>query len=371
MTTRSTPPPVPKILRPPAEVEFADELAILAARDGGDRPAGWKLSPASVLEFVCGSRDRKIRRKFHGNDPLVQNAIVSLAGGRGLMLVGEPGTAKSWLSELLAAAISGVSTNLVQGSAGTSEEQIRYGWNYALLLAEGPSERALVPGPVAVGMKEGILVRFEELTRCAPEIQDVMIGILSEKMLAIPELPGEGRTLFARPGFGVIATANTRDRGVHEMSSTLKRRLDFVAVPPIARLSDEIELVRIETARQLVAVGTPARIDATLLEHLVQVFHELRSGRTVEGTPVERPAAVLSTAEAVATASLVALEAHWFGRAGEASRFAPPHLAAAIAKDEPKDLEKLVRYLEVVSKARPGDELWSRWKSDLSKKRRS
>ena len=50
-----------------------------------------------------------------------------------------PGTAKTWVSEHLAAAISGDSTLVVQGTAGTPEEAIRYGWNYARLLAEGPS----------------------------------------------------------------------------------------------------------------------------------------------------------------------------------------------------------------------------------------
>ena len=66
---------------------------------------------------------------------------MALATNRGLMLIGEPGTAKSYLSELLAAAVSGDSTLTIQGSAGTTEDNIKYSWNYALLLAEGPSER--------------------------------------------------------------------------------------------------------------------------------------------------------------------------------------------------------------------------------------
>ena len=62
------------------------------------------------------------------------------------MLVGEPGTAKTMLSELLAAAVSGVSTNTVQGTAGTTEDMIKYGWNYALLLANGPTRQLLAVG---------------------------------------------------------------------------------------------------------------------------------------------------------------------------------------------------------------------------------
>jgi MoxR-like ATPase len=123
------------------------------------------------------------------------------------MLVGEPGTAKSMLAELLAAAVSGRSTLVVQGSAGTTEDHVRYGWNYALLLAEGPSERSLTPSPVLEAMRSGRIVRVEEITRCPPEIQDTLISIMSEKVIAIPELRD---SVLATAGFNVIATANLR-----------------------------------------------------------------------------------------------------------------------------------------------------------------
>lgn len=209
----------PKVLRPPAEIYYADELAALAKADKDSRPTGWRLSPRTVRSFICGNKSPPIQRKFFGDDVLVERAIIGLAGNRGLLLVGEPGTAKSMLSELLAAAISGCSTNTIQGSSGTTEDQIKYSWNYALLLAEGPSPRAIVPGPLHVGMSLGLIVRFEEITRCPPEIQDVLISILSEKLMMVPELADDGRVLLAQPGFNIVATANIRDRGVHEMSS--------------------------------------------------------------------------------------------------------------------------------------------------------
>lgn len=137
-------------LRVPAEERYAAELVRLAEWDrlsGGDLPPGWLRSPRAVRKFILGDDALAITRKFYGDDPLVDRAIVSLLGRQGLMLVGEPGTAKSMLSELLAAAISGTSNLTIQGSAGTTEDHIRYSWNYALLIAEGPSERSLVPSP--------------------------------------------------------------------------------------------------------------------------------------------------------------------------------------------------------------------------------
>src|SRR5215211_631541 len=177
--------PTTSAIRAPAEVRYAEELKALAKADKDPKPPGWNLSPRAVRSFICGSDKPPITRKFFGDDALVERAIITLAGNRGLLLVGEPGTAKSMLSELLAAAISGASTNTIQGSAGTTEDQIKYSWNYALLLAEGPSLKALVEAPLYVGMSRGLMVRFEEITRCPPEIQDALVSVLSDKVLMV------------------------------------------------------------------------------------------------------------------------------------------------------------------------------------------
>ena len=124
-----------------AEDRFADELEFLARWDTGNRPPGWNLTPQAVVTFIMGGTDLKAGRskltiapKYVGDPALVERCVITLAGSRGLMLVGEPGTAKSMLSELLSAAICGTSALVVQGTAGTTEDQLRYGWNYAMLL---------------------------------------------------------------------------------------------------------------------------------------------------------------------------------------------------------------------------------------------
>nr|MDO8115524.1 AAA family ATPase [Candidatus Sigynarchaeota archaeon] len=219
-------------LRPPAEVLQGHELAALLQNDTYPKPPNWVLSPHMVELFILGTQEKfkytlnntkyatSISPKFFGERSLVQKAIVTLASERALMLIGEPGTAKSWLSEHLAAAISGNSTFLIQGTAGTTEDQIRYSWNYALLVSEGPSPKSLVPSPTISAMVSGKVLRFEELTRCPQEIQDSLISILSEKVIPVPEL-GSEHLIFGKPGFNVIATANDRDRGINEMSAAL------------------------------------------------------------------------------------------------------------------------------------------------------
>ncbi|MCG7529049.1 AAA family ATPase [Streptomyces sp. OfavH-34-F] len=340
--------PASGVQRPPAEVRYAAELAALREADRDPRPPGWELSLRAARRFVVGDPEAGIGRKFVGNPSLVDRALVTLATSRGLMLVGEPGTAKSLLSELIAAAVSGDSTLTVQGGAATTEDQIKYGWNYALLVAEGPSTRSLVPAPMLRGMAEGRLVRFEEITRCPLEVQDSLLSLLSERVVAIPELSGPDGMVFARQGFNVIATANTRDRGVNEMSAALKRRFNFETVFPIPDLDTELELVEAEVARLLANSGVGPPPDRDVLEVLVATFRELRAGAGAQDGRGggDRPTAVMSTAEAVSVAHAVGVRG-WYlrGEPGNAADVVAC-LAGTAAKDSPDDLARLRRYLE-------------------------
>src|SRR5258708_5959303 len=137
-------------------------------------------------------------------------------------------------------------------------------------------------------MDEGKMVRFGEITRCPLEVQDCLLSLLSERVLGIPELRGTEAMVFAREGFNVIATANTRDRGVNEMSAALKRRFNFETVFPIPDFATELELVKEETKRLLARSGVPTVPGDDVLEVLVTTFRELRSGETSDGQAIEK-----------------------------------------------------------------------------------
>ncbi|MDX2201000.1 MAG: AAA family ATPase [Phycisphaerae bacterium] len=346
------------VLRRHAEEQFAEELAALAKQDDRQRPPHWKLSPWGVAHYILGGnldRGIEITPKYIGNRRLVEIAVATLATDRALLLLGVPGTAKTWLSEHLAAAISGDSTLLVQGTAGTAEETIRYGWNYALLLAKGPSREALVPSPVMRAMQEGKIARVEELTRIPADVQDTLITILSEKTLPIPELDDE---IQAVKGFNLIATANNRDRGVNELSSALRRRFNTVILPTPATADEEVSIVktRVEAlGRALELPGDAPPVEE--IRRIVAIFRELRDGKTTDGkTKLKSPSGSMSTAEAISVVnSGLALAAH-FGdgklRAGDVAS----GLTGAIVKDPVQDSIVWKEYLETVVKEREG---WS------------
>ncbi|XTZ17795.1 ATP-binding protein [Micromonospora echinospora] len=337
-------------LRPHAEQQYADELAELAATDDRPRPPGWRLSPQAVVTYLLGD-GAKITPKYVGPRRLMEIAVATLATDRALLLLGVPGTAKTWVSEHLAAAISGDSTLLVQGTAGTAEEAIRYGWNYARLLSEGPSPAALVPSPVMRAMETGAIARVEELTRVPSDVQDTLITILSEKTLPVPELTSE---VQAQRGFNIIATANDRDRGVNELSSALRRRFNTVVLPVPASAEEEVDIVTRRVAqlgRSLDLPEVPAAVEE--IRRVVTIFRELRTGLTEDGrTKLKSPTGTLSTAEAISVLTNgMALAAH-FGdgvlRPGDVAA----GIVGAVIKDPVSDAVVWREYLETVVRER-------------------
>jgi MoxR-like ATPase len=344
------------MLRAPVEVVYAEELEQLAKTDAHPKPPGWRMSPRAVATYITGGKAgaMTVTPKYIGHRRLVEIAISTLVTDRALLLLGEPGTAKSWLSEHLAAAINGDSTKVVQGTAGTTEEQIRYTWNYAMLIARGPSPEALIRSPVFRAMETGTLARFEEITRCAAEVQDALISILSEKRIAIPELANE---VPAVKGFSVIATANTRDRGVNDMSAALKRRFNMVVLPTPATLETEVEIVRKrvkELGTHLELKAAPPAEDA--VTQVVTIFRELRAGQTLDGkNKLKQPSGVLSTAEAISVLANGMALASNFGTGEVTAHDLAAGLQGAVVKDEEKDKVVWEEYLTNVLKKRGAD----------------
>jgi MoxR-like ATPase len=342
------------ILRAHAEQQYAEELAALAQADRRQRPPNWNLSPWAVATYLLGGTlddGFEITPKYIGNGRLIEIAIATLTTDRALLLMGIPGTGKTWVSEHLAAAISGDSTLLVQGTAGTAEEAIRYGWNYASLIARGPSEEALVPSPVMRAMQDGKINRVEELTRIPADVQDALITILSEKLLPIPELNSE---VQAVQGFNVIATANDRDRGVNDLSSALKRRFNTVVLPLPSSAEEEVRIVSKRVSELGRALQLPAEAPAIEeIQRVVTIFRELRSGLTEDGkSRLKSPSSTLSTAEAISVVnSGLALAAH-FGTGTLRAEDIAAGLTGAIVKDPVHDQVIWREYLETIVRDR-------------------
>jgi MoxR-like ATPase len=331
-----------------------------------------------VLLYVVGGKTLKakidgksvdvpITRKFFGDDGLVERAIVTLASERALLLIGEPGTGKSWLSEHLAAAISGTSILTIQGTAGTTEEHIKYSWNIARVIAEGPRPENLIPSPTMVAMRSGGLLRFEELTRCVPDVQDALVSILSDKAIAVPELP-DNNMIWAKPGFNVIATANTRDQGVNELSAALKRRFNYIYIPIVSDQKTEVQIVQQRSSELLQRYNLPGKLNLPVIELLATVFREIRDGKSSDGVSLKKPTTTLSTAEAIGVALDSALHVQFFGRGDVGPADIARNMIGVVVKEDQEDRDSLKEYASLVAKKRGAKEkVWKEFHDALVK----
>ncbi|WP_333609324.1 ATP-binding protein [Arsukibacterium sp.] len=339
----------------PAEQHYAAELYRLQQADNAPVPPGWRMSAVAVEKFICGDAQLSVERKFVAEPGVVTRIILALCTQRGALLTGEPGTAKSWLSELLSAAISADSTQVIQGGTVSHISQLLYSWNPLLLQQRGPCLAALVTTPLYRAMRDGKVLRFEEISRCPQTLQDAILSILSERMLVVPELPPTESTLYAKAGFNIIASANSVDEGVQRMSAALKRRLSFEHISPIRHIDDEMDVILWETNKLMAANNIELTPDAELIAVLATIFHELRNGQTLDGRSTDRLAgASMSTAEAVSVAHAIYTHAYYYQQTQPDAQLLLHVLLGSALKDHPQDRRRLKHYVETEFAERKG-----------------
>lgn len=344
-----------KAQKRPAEQHYAAELQRLQQADTAPVPPGWFMSAVAVEKFINGDAELTIERKFVAEPGVVTRIILALCTQRGALLTGEPGTAKSWLSELLSAAISADSTQIIQGGAVSNINQLLYSWNPQLLQQRGPCVEALVTTPLYRAMRDGKILRFEEISRCPQPLQDAILSILSERMLVVPELPAAQSTLYAKAGFNIVASANSVDEGLQRMSAALKRRLSFEHIRPIRHIEDEMDVILWETSKLMAANNIDSTADAELIEVLATIFHELRNGQTLDGRSTDRLAgATMSTAEAVSVAHAIYTHAYYYQQTKPDAQLLLHVLLGSALKDHPQDRRRLKHYVETEFAERKG-----------------
>jgi hypothetical protein len=186
-------------------------------------------------------------------------------------------------------------------------------------------------------------------------VQDALISILSEKYISIPELDDDN-IVFAQPGFSIIATANSRDRGVNDLSSALKRRFNFVRIPVVTNKRSETEIVRFRTEELLRRHRIELDVPPTLLDILLQSFADLRAAAAAAGSDDEKLESALSTAEQIGVLEDAILHSNFFGDRTLRAQTLAGSLVGSLARRTPEDLAILNKYWHGVVEPRSKSE---------------
>ncbi|NOT37568.1 MAG: AAA family ATPase [Saprospiraceae bacterium] len=347
-------------IRQSAEVLYKKEFEALVKADNNPKPANWQMSPWSVVQYIIGGKLKdgtEISPKYVGKKSLIEICVATLLSERALLLTGVPGTAKTWISEHLAAAISGNSGLFVQGTSGTHEDAIKYGWNYASLIAHGPTREGLIPSVIMKAMETGGIARIEELSRIPTETQDALISILSEKNIIIHELE---KIIEGNKGFNIIATANDLDRGIYEMSSALKRRFNIVQMPLPENLEEETKIVRYRVQQMGRLIEAPlADLKEKQIQTLLTLFRELREGKTEDKkTKIRACKTSLSPAIAISIIHEARIHAHYFDNNEIRNDYLVKGLIHTLRQEGEEELQILQEYNESVLKKRTEYKEW-------------
>ena len=303
------------MLRAPAEAKYADELDWLESIDDGPKPFSWRLSPGwcgCSCSAPSGRRlDRDIAQKWFGDRSFVERSIVTLASDRGLL----PDRRPRHRQELARRAARG--GHLPRLDPGRAGHRRHHRGPHQVLVERvhgdrpGTVPRRDDPSPIMTAMDQGVIGRFEELTRATSDVQDALISILSEKYVSIPN---STTTTSSSPSPASRSSrpptaATGRQRPVLGPQAAVQLRAHPGGDQQAQRGRDR------PVPHRRAAAPAPDRAGraAHLLDILLQSFADLRAAAAAAASDDEKLESALSTAEQIGVLEDAILHSHFFG----------------------------------------------------------
>ena len=127
---------------------------------------------------------------------------------------------------------------------------------------------------------------------------------------------------------------------------------NFETVHPIADAAFEKELIDRQVTERMADAPVSPELNSDVLDLVVSVFRDLRTGMTADGASVAVPNSVMSTAEAVNVTHAAALEAAYLDDGTMTAGHIARQLGGTVFKDDPEDARKLRAYVDQIAKPR-------------------
>jgi MoxR-like ATPase len=242
----------------------------LAQRLGLGAVPGPRFASPAALRVALSERD------YLSSADIASVTFLADRLAKPVLIEGPAGTGKTALAKAVAEA-SGARLIRLQCYEGLDESKALYEWNYRKQLLriqasgqvggeqwselEGDifSEEFLLTRPLleAIRATEPVVLLIDEIDRVELETEALLLEILSEYQVSIPEL---GTVKATQIPMVFLTSNNTR-----ELSEALKRRCLYLY----------LDYPDVERERDIIVARVPG-ISSVLAEHIAQVVHSLR-----------------------------------------------------------------------------------------------
>ncbi len=191
-----------------------------------------------------------------GVERVARRALRYLQSGFSVHLRGPAGTGKTTLAMHLANLLGrpvmlifgddeSSSSDLIGNQSGYTRKKVVDNFIHSVVKIEDELHQTWVDSRLTLACREGFTLVYDEFNRSRPEVNNVLLSALEEKLLALP--PGANRSEYIRvnPKFRAIFTSNPQEYcGVHDTQDALLDRLITINVPEPDRLTKQEILVQ-------------------------------------------------------------------------------------------------------------------------------
>lgn len=217
---------------------------------------------------------------------VVARALRYLQSGFSVHLRGPAGTGKTTLAlhlaDLLARPLMLIygddefkTSDLIGNQTGYTRKKVVDNYIHSVVKVEDELRQNWVDSRLTLACREGFTLVYDEFNRSRPEVNNVLLSALEEKLLVLPPSNSRSEYLRVNPHFRAILTSNPEEYcGVHETQDALMDRLITINIPE----PDEL------TQQEILVQKTECdRISALLITRLVKSFRQKTGSEKTSG----------------------------------------------------------------------------------------